>query len=203
MSLHMACQHGAAADEHRGYVDSGCGHQQAGHVLITVGHHHQGVELMGDGHTLGRVGNQVPCYQRILHADMAHGNAVADRNGRENHRGSSRHGHAQLDGFHDFIQVHMTRHNLVIGTDDSHQRLFHLLLGHSQCVKQGPVGCLLHTGFYCITLHFVSSYLFTTARPRFIAVPGLGVFLFTSALQFAPRSCLPSPLYRCGCSPRT
>ena len=48
----------------------------------------------------------------------------------------------------------MPGHNLIVGADNSHHGLFHLLLGESQRVEQASVGSLLHSGFYVITLHF-------------------------------------------------
>ena len=41
----MAGQHRAAADKYGGDIQPGCRHQQAGHILITVGNHNQSVEL--------------------------------------------------------------------------------------------------------------------------------------------------------------
>ena len=153
VALHMARQHGAAADEHGGHVDSGRSHQKAGHVLVAVGHHHQGVELVSQCHTLGGIRDQVPGHQGILHAHVAHGDAVADRDGREHHRGAARHGHAQLHRFHDLIQVHVSGYNFIIRTHNAHHGLFHLFRRHAEGVEQGPVGRLLHTCFHCITFH--------------------------------------------------
>jgi len=43
----------------------------------------------------------------VLHADMAHGNAIANTDGRNQHRGAARHADACLDGIGQLIQVHM------------------------------------------------------------------------------------------------
>ena len=92
LAVYMACQHGAAADKDGGHVDAGCRHQKSRNVLVTVRYHNQGVKLMGHGHTLGGVGNQVTGYQGILHAHMAHGDAVADCNGRKYNGSTATHG---------------------------------------------------------------------------------------------------------------
>ena len=159
MPLHMTGQHGAAADKHRGHINPGRRHQKSGNILITVGNHYQRVELMGQRHTLRGIRNQIPGHQGILHADMSHGNTVADSNGREHHRGAAGHGNAQLHGIHNLIQVHMARNYLIIGTNNTHQRLSHLFLCHTKSIKQGPVGRLLHTCLNCITFHVVSPFI--------------------------------------------
>ena len=159
MPLHMAGQHGTAADKHGGHIDPGCRHQKSRNILITVRHHYQRVKLMGQRHTLCGIRNQIPGHQGILHADMPHGNTIADSNGREHHRSTAGHGNAQLHGIHNLIQVHMARNYLIIGTYNTHQRLSHLFLCHTKSIKQGPVGCLLHTCLNRITFHVVSPFI--------------------------------------------
>ena len=153
MSLYVACQHGAAADKYGRHIDPGCSHQKPRHIFIAVGNHNKGVKLVGQRHALCRICNQVSCYQRIFHADMAHGNAVADCNSRKHHRSTSCHGYAQFYSLHNFIQIHMARHDLIIGAYNTHHGLFHLFFRHSKGIKQGAVRRLLHTGLYCITFH--------------------------------------------------
>ena len=114
---------------------------------------------MGQRHTLRGIRNQIPGHQGILHADMPHGNTIADSNGREHHRSTAGHGNAQLHGIHNLIQVHMARNYLIIGTYNTHQRLSHLFLCHTKSIKQGPVGCLLHTCLNRITFHVVSPFI--------------------------------------------
>ena len=64
-------QHGAAGDKNGGHVYPRCRHEQTGDVLVAVGDHHQPVELVGHGHGLGGVGDQIPGDQGILHAHVA------------------------------------------------------------------------------------------------------------------------------------
>ena len=122
---------------------------------------------MCHSHSLCRICNQISGNQRIFHAHMPHGNAVADCNGRKYHRSSPCHGNAQFHGIYDFIQVHMSRYDFIIRADNSHQRFFHFFLGDAQSMKQGPVRRLLHSFFYCVTSH-LSSFL-----PTFLFVPSL------------------------------
>ena len=84
---------------------------------------------------------------------MSHGNTVTDCNRGKYHRRPSGHGHSQLYSFHDLIQIHMARHNLIIGAYDANHGLFHLFFRHSKGIEQGAVRRLLHTCLYCITSH--------------------------------------------------
>src|SRR5699024_9196764 len=131
LSLYPASHHGAAADKDRWNVDP-CGyHQKSRHVLVTVGHHDQSVELVGHGHGLCGVRDQVSCHQGVLHADMSHGNAVTDGNGREHDGRSACHGNSHFYSLDDLVQVHVTRHDLIVGSDDTDQRSVQFLLRKS------------------------------------------------------------------------
>ena len=134
-ALYPACHHRASADKDGGDVDSCGSHQKSRHVLVTVWHHDQSVELMGHGHGLGGVRDQIPCHQGVFHADMAHGNAVTDRNGRKYDGRSACHGNSHFYSLHNLVQVHMPRHDFIVGADDTDQRTIQLLLCQSQRVK--------------------------------------------------------------------
>ena len=97
---------------------------------------------MGANHRLGGVGNQVTGDQTVLHALVAHGNTVAHRNGREHNGRTACHGNTQLDGIDDFIQVHMSGDDLIIGADNANQRALLLLFGQSQSMVQTPMGSI-------------------------------------------------------------
>ena len=129
-------QHGAAGAEDGGDVHPGGGHEQAGHILVAVGDHHQTVELVGHGHGLGGVGDEVPGDQGILHAHVAHGDAVAHGDG----GGAAGGADAGLHGLGDLVQVHVAGDDLVIGADHADQGALQLLLGIAQGIEQGAVG---------------------------------------------------------------
>ena len=116
---------------------------------------------MGKSHAFRGIRNQIPGHKGIFHADMPHSNAVAYRNSRKDHRHAPCLGYPKLYRLHNFIQIHMPWHNLIIGTDNAHHRLFHLLFRKPQGVKQAPVGCLLHTAFYIIASHIRTLSLFS------------------------------------------
>ena len=126
-AVYPACQHGAAADENGGNVYTGGSHEQTRHVLVAVGHHDHAVKAVGFQHGFGGVGDQVTGDQRILHTFMAHGDAVTDGDGGENDGGAAGHGNAQLHGIHDFIEVHVTGDDLIVGADHGNQGALLLL----------------------------------------------------------------------------
>ena len=151
----MSRQHGTAGHKHRGKIQPGRRHQQARHILITVGNHHQSVKLVSNGHTFGGIRNQIPGHQGVLHADMTHGDAVTDSNGREHHGYTARFRHSQLHGIHDLVNVHVTGHNLIVRTDDAHHGFLHLLLGKTQSVKKTSGRSLLHAGPGVVACHHI------------------------------------------------
>ena len=135
-----ACQHGAAGDKNGGNVQPGCGHEEAGYVFVAVGNHDQSVKLMGDGHGLGGVGDEVPGDEGVFHAHMAHGDAVAHGDGGELHRRAPGRPDTGLDGFGDLVQVHVAGDDLIVGADHADQRALQFLFGVAQGIEQGAVG---------------------------------------------------------------
>ena len=103
---------------------------------------------MGKGHTLGRIRDQIPGHEGILHPHMPHGDTVTNRDRRKYDRSSSCHRHAKFHCFYYFINIHVPWHNLIIGADDTHQRLLQFLFCHSQCIEQGTLWCSLHPLLY-------------------------------------------------------
>ena len=146
-------QHGAAGAEDGGDVHPCGGHEQAGHVLVAVGDHHQPVELVGDGHGLGGVGNEIPGDQGVLHADVAHGDAVAHGDGGELHRRAAGGADARLDGLGDLVEVHVAGDDLVVGAHHADEGALQLLLGVAQGVEQGAVGGALHALRHVVAAH--------------------------------------------------
>ena len=108
---------------------------------------------MSNGHTLGRIRNQITGYKGILHSHMAHGNAVTNRNGREYHRHTACFCNTKFYGIYYLINIHMARNDLIIGRYDSYHWFFHFICGKSQSVKQASCRSLLHTATCVITDH--------------------------------------------------
>ena len=108
---------------------------------------------MGHSQRLGGIRNQVSGHQGILHSDMSHGDAVADRNRRNHDRCPACHRDSHLDCFRDLIQIHMPRHDLVVGADHTYQGPLQFFLRISKRVEQGTVGRLLYPLCNGITSH--------------------------------------------------
>ena len=163
---HMSCQHGPPGHKHGGKVQPCRRHQKPRHILVTVGNHHQSIKLMGDGHALRGVCDQVSCHQGIFHPHMTHGNSVTDCDGGKNHRHAAGLSHPQLHCVHNLIQVHMSGHDLVVGAHDTNHGLFHLLGRKSQRVKQASRRSLLHSCSCIITCHsfYLSAPLYFIKR---------------------------------------
>ena len=133
-------QHGPAGAEDGRDVEPGRGHEQAGHILVAVGNQHQSVELVGQHHGLGGIGDQVPRDQGILHADVAHGDAVAHGDGREFDGRAAGGADSGFHRLHDLVDIHMAGHDLVEGADHAHQGALQLFPGKAQGVEQTAVG---------------------------------------------------------------
>ena len=142
-AVDAAGQHGTAADDNGGDIHTGGSHQQAGHVFIAVGHHYHAVKAVGQQHGFGRVSDQVTGDKAVFHALMTHGNAVTDGDGGEYDGRAAGHSYAQLNGIHDFIQIHMAGNDLVIGADHSDQGALLLFGSEAQGMIQAPVRCVL------------------------------------------------------------
>ena len=95
---------------------------------------------MGHGHCLGGVGNQVTGNQGVLHAHVAHGDAVAHGNGGELHGGAAGGTDSSLDRLGNLVQVHVAGDDLIVGTDHADEGTLQFLLGVAQGVEQGAVG---------------------------------------------------------------
>ena len=153
LAVNSARKHGAAADEHGGYIQSCRRHKKPGHVFITVGDHDKAVKAVRHDHSLGGVGDQIARDQGIFHTDVTHGNAVAYRDRGEHNGRSARHGNAQLDRLRDLVQIHMTGNDLVIGADNTDKRSVHLLAGKTQRLIKRTVGRIMGAVYYCIFNH--------------------------------------------------
>ena len=78
---------------------------------------------MSHCHRFGGVGNEFARNQGVLHADVAHREAVADGNCREHNRNAARQSHALLDGIDNLVEIHVARNDVVLGAHNADQRL--------------------------------------------------------------------------------
>ena len=110
-----------------------------GDDLVAVGDQHKAVKAVGGGQGLHGVGDQLPGGQGVVHAPVAHDDAVAHADGRHHHRGAP----GGVDtGFHrlcQLIQMGMSGDDVALGGYHADQGLLQLLVREARGVKQGPV----------------------------------------------------------------
>ena len=135
----MACQHRTAGNQNGRNVQTSGSHQHAGNDLVAVRDEHQTVQLMGLCQRLYAVRDQLTACQRILHADVAHGDAVAYADSRNEHRRAACHADTGLNRVRDLIEVDVTRNDLGIRRNDTDDRLLDLLVGHTAGAQQRTV----------------------------------------------------------------
>ena len=90
---------------------------------------------------------------------MAHGDAVAHADGRDQDGGAACHLNTGLYGIGDLVQIHMAGHDLAVGAHHADQRALQLFLGIAQCVEQASVRGALRALGHIVASHFKSSFL--------------------------------------------
>jgi len=139
------CKHRAAAADDSRNIQANRGHHHAGNNFIAVRDQNEAVQLMRHCHGFHTVRNQLTAGQRIFHSNVSHRNSVADADGRNQDRRTTRHPDSSLDGIRNFIEVKVTRNNLAVSADNADQRPVKLFLGVSHCIEQAAVRCALCT----------------------------------------------------------
>ena len=76
----------------------------------------------------------------VLHAPVAHGDAVADADGVKLEGDPPRHPDPGLDRLGDLVEVDVARYELVPGVDDRDEGAVHLLVYEAGALEEGPVG---------------------------------------------------------------
>ena len=161
-----AGQHGAAGADHGGHIHAHRCHHHAGHDLIAVGHQHKAVQLVCHQHGLHAVADQLTRGQRVLHAHMTHGDAIAYTDGGDQDGGTTGHLHTGLDSLGDLIQIHVSGHNLAVSAHHADEGALQLLRGVAQRIKQAAVGRALRALSHIVTSHCKSSFLIKPSPSR-------------------------------------
>ena len=195
-----AGQHGAAGADHGRHIHADSGHDHAGNDLIAVRHQHQTVQLMRHQHGLHAVADELAGGKAVLHAHMAHGDAVADADGRDEDGGAACHLDACLDGVGDLIQIHVAGDDLAVGAHHTDEGAVQLFRGVAQGVKQASVGRALRAFGHVVTSHSLSSLLTKECQPG--SNTGAGTLVKSDSYFFSqlimPRSS--APTFSMGCS---
>ena len=155
-----ASQHGAAGADHGGHVHPHGGHDHTGNDLVAVGHQHHAVELVGHEHGLHAVADQLPAGQGVLHAHMAHGDAVAHADSGDHEGRAACCLNASFHGVGELVQVHVAGDDVAVGADYGDERLFQILGRAAQGIEQAavrrPFGALCHIiAAHCVFLFFL------------------------------------------------
>ena len=87
---------------------------------------------MGCCHDFNGIGDDFPAGQRVFHAHMVHGNAVANANDTEFDGCSASHVNAGFNRFHNGVQVDVARDDVVggIGNTDHRPANFSVSISH-------------------------------------------------------------------------
>ena len=96
------------------------------------------------------VGDDLARHERVVHAVVVHGDAVAHADGGDFKRDAAGHVDAGLDGLADFVQVVMAGDDVVARIDDGDKRAAHLLVGDSVSLEQAAMRGARGTHLDCI-----------------------------------------------------
>ena len=113
----------------------------------------QAVQLVGHKHGLHTVADELAGSEAVLHAHMAHGDAVAHADGRDQDGCAACHLDACLNGVGHLIQVHVAGHDLTVGAHHADEGALQLFRGVAQGVKQASVGRALRAFGHVVTSH--------------------------------------------------
>ena len=108
---------------------------------------------MGRGHDLNAVRRNLPAGQRIMHAVMVHGQAVAHGNGRKLKRHAPGQAYPVLDRFGQGMQMNVAGHNFIGRIDNAHQGQVHLFPGQTQGIQQRTVRGLVQPAGHTLASH--------------------------------------------------
>ena len=100
---------------------------------------------------------------------MVHGNAVAHADGGNFERNATGHINAGLHSFANFIEVIVTRNNVVAGIEHRDEGLLHFFIGKAVGLQQAAVGSTRHANFNGIATKLHRFFLLPSsviANPR-------------------------------------
>ena len=140
---------------------------------------------MGHQHGLHAVADQLAGGEAVLHAHMAHGDAVADADGRDEDGGAACHLDTGLDGLGDLIQIHVAGDDLAVGAHHADEGAVQLFRGVAQSVKQAAVGRAFRAFGHVVTSHFILLMQKAPESAAFLLKPTLKNSTSQSASQTA------------------
>ena len=135
----VAGKHRAAGDEHSGDVHAKGAQNHARDDLVTVGNAHDAVERVALDRALQAVGDDLARHERVVHACMVHGDAVAHADSGHLERDAAREVDASLHGLADLVEIVVAGDDVVARIDDGDKRAAHLLVGDSVSLEQAAM----------------------------------------------------------------
>ena len=159
----MTGKHGTARNHDGRDVEARSSHQETRHVLVAGGDEHQTVKGVGCCHGFRAVADEFTGNEGILHADVAHGQTVADGNGGEHDGNASAERHALLDGVDDFVEVHVPGHDVVLRADDADQGFADFSIAKTECFQKAALRGGIDAFGKRITSHGYPFFFLSTA----------------------------------------
>ena len=109
-------------------IQARCSHEHARGDFVAVGQKDQTIKAMGLGNRLNHIGNQFAGRQRIVHAAMAHGDAVANSGDAEDKGMTTTCVYTFFDEALEITHPGVTRDQVGKGRSNPDKRFVHLLL---------------------------------------------------------------------------
>src|SRR5262249_6225861 len=110
----------------------------AGHNFIAVGNADHAIETMCLDHSLDTISDEFATGQRVLHANMTHGNSVIYTNGIKFKRHPACLANSLFDQFAKGLQVNMSRHNIHIRVAHSNKWFGEIFFSYHTSGAQQP-----------------------------------------------------------------
>ena len=153
LAFELARQHGASADKDTGQIHAAGRHQHARHDLVAVRDKHRRVQRMRGQHDFDGVRDQFAGAERILHALVVHGDAVADADGLELERHAARVADAGFDRLADLTQMLVARDVIARRAHDRDERPPDFAVRQSERAQQGALRRTVGAFFDLIASH--------------------------------------------------
>ena len=154
LALEAAGQHGAAADTRMaGILSRAAAMSMPGMILSQLGISTSASNGWAMAMTSMESAISSRRGQRVLHALVVHGDAVADADDGELDGRAAGHADAGLDRLGDLVQMDVAGDDLVLGVGDADHGPVDLLVGEAHGLEQGAVGGFLQAFFHQVAAH--------------------------------------------------
>ena len=136
-------------------VEAGGGHHHARDYFVAVRDQDETVQGVSFSHRLDGIADELAAGQRVFHAFVSHGDAVADADGRKFHRGPAGQEDSFLNGLSYAVQEKVARNQLVLCVYDADERTVDFLSHISHSVKERTDRRSARSLLDLIAVHFI------------------------------------------------